>query len=315
MASTSSSSTSVSTHHEYDVFLSFRGEDTSNSFTDHLYKALRQAGIRTFRDDDEIHEGQELKPKIKRSIRKSRASVIVFSDNFANSRWCLDELWLILRQKRKGCHFVLPVFYGVDPSDVRNQRGSFTVETKEGAEDSKWTEDNVKRWKASLREVANLKGMVVSGNDMIDVWRSRMNSLNSLEGDLDRKIQDVLQKSFESLPCDNHKELFLHIACFFVGEYASHVEIILENDYHAKFGIVTLINRCLLTHSRNCLRLTMHKLLQDMARKIVRNECKMLLGSEKIEGLIFNVLKFKEEKRLERFVIIVFFINFKQLLN
>ncbi|KAJ0933975.1 putative TIR domain-containing protein [Helianthus annuus] len=147
MASTSS----APDHYEYDVFLSFRG-------------------IRTFRDDNEIHEGQELKAKIKRSIRKSSTSIIVFSENFANSRWCLDELSLILRQKSKGDHFVLPVFYGVDPSDVRNHRGSFTVEAKEGAEGMKWTEVNVKRWKAALTEVADLKGMIVLGYASISVY-------------------------------------------------------------------------------------------------------------------------------------------------
>ncbi|KAJ0942067.1 putative TIR domain-containing protein [Helianthus annuus] len=160
MASTSSSSAPTTTHYDYDVFLSFRGEDTRHSFTDHLYKALHQAGIRTFRDDDEIREGQELKPEIERSITTSRASIIVISNNFANSRWCLDELSLILQQKRNAGHLVFPVFYGVDPSDVRNQQGSFTTEAKEG---SKWTEDNVIRWKEALTEVADLKGMVVSG--------------------------------------------------------------------------------------------------------------------------------------------------------
>ncbi|MFS7917422.1 putative TIR domain, P-loop containing nucleoside triphosphate hydrolase [Helianthus anomalus] len=164
MASTSSSSSTSAptTHYEYDVFLSFRGEDTRHSFTDHLYKALHQAGIRTFRDDDEIREGRQLKPEIERSITTSRASIIVISNNFANSRWCLDELSLILQQKRNAGHFVFPVFYGVHPSDVRNQRGSFTIEAKEG---SKWTEDNVIRWKEALTEVADLKGMVVSGSE------------------------------------------------------------------------------------------------------------------------------------------------------
>ncbi|XP_076931300.1 disease resistance protein RPV1-like [Bidens hawaiensis] len=156
-------SSSAPIHYKYDVFLSFRGEDTRYSFTAHLFEALRQAGIATFRDDDEIREGQELKPKIERSITESRASIIVFSENFANSRWCLDELWLILRQKRKGCHLVFPVFYKVDPSDVRNQLGSFTIKAKDGAEGLKWTQDNVKPWKAALSEVADFKGMVVSG--------------------------------------------------------------------------------------------------------------------------------------------------------
>ncbi|XP_035843863.1 disease resistance protein RPV1-like [Helianthus annuus] len=173
MASTSSSSAPTTSSYEYDVFLSFRGEDTRHSFTDHLCKALHQAGIRTFRDDDEIREGQELKPEIERSIVESRASVIVFSENFANSSWCLDELWLILEQRRNGAHLVLPVFYKVDPSDVRNQRGSYGIqEAKDGVEGTKWTHGNVRRWKAALKEVADLKGKVLSGYASISLHKN-----------------------------------------------------------------------------------------------------------------------------------------------
>ena len=35
---------------KYDVFLSFRGEDTRNNFTGHLYKALDRKGLGTFMD-------------------------------------------------------------------------------------------------------------------------------------------------------------------------------------------------------------------------------------------------------------------------
>lgn len=149
--------------YKYDVFLSFRGEDTRNGFTDNLYEALRKAGITTFRDDNEIQEGQELKPEIERAITESKASIIVISKNYANSSWCLDELRLILEQKSNAGHIVIPVFYGVDPSDVRNQQGSFKIIAKYGSKRSKWTKHNVNRWKAALREVAELKGMVVSG--------------------------------------------------------------------------------------------------------------------------------------------------------
>ncbi|KAK1437452.1 hypothetical protein QVD17_03243 [Tagetes erecta] len=142
----------------------------------------------------------------------------------------------------------------------------------------------------------------------IETWRSTLKSLNSLKGDLDRKIQGVLQKSFDTLPYESHKELFLHIGCLFLGEYVYDVERILEDDYHAESGMVALTNRCLLTFSTDGLKLAMHKLLQDMARKIVRNEskdpakhsrvwchdeCYSLLkkgnGSETIEGLVLNM--------------------------
>ncbi|KAI3724967.1 hypothetical protein L1987_64736 [Smallanthus sonchifolius] len=184
----------------YDVFLSFRGEDTRHSFTDHLYHALLQAGLRTFRDNDEIDRGEELKPEIETAIIESRASIVVLSENYANSIWCLDELCLILEHRRKLNHFVLPVFYHVDPSDVRNQRRSFAnegsmwtsvanltsnclaclgVEAKEGP---KWMEVNVRRWKAALTEVANLTGFQLSGyicflSLFIHVYTSRLTNL------------------------------------------------------------------------------------------------------------------------------------------
>ncbi|KAM0008606.1 putative TIR domain-containing protein [Helianthus debilis subsp. tardiflorus] len=136
----------------FDVFLSFRGEDTRRTFTDHLYHALL---LRTFRDN-EIDRGQVLEPAIKTAITESKGSIVVLSKNYAESRWCLEELRWILEQWRKCGHFVFPVFYYVEPSDVRSQRGSFAIE------ESKWTMDNVWQWKAALREVGNLTGRVLS---------------------------------------------------------------------------------------------------------------------------------------------------------
>ncbi|KAI3670891.1 hypothetical protein L1987_87535 [Smallanthus sonchifolius] len=158
MASTSTS-TSPPNHSRtvrFEVFLSFRGEDTRQAFTDHLYHALLRAGLHTFRDNDEIDRGQELKPEIEAAIIESRASIIVLSKNYANSSWCLNELWLILEQRKKCGHFVLPIFYHVDPSDVRYQTGSFVIE------ESKGTVDDVRRWKEALTKVNLVRSVVVA---------------------------------------------------------------------------------------------------------------------------------------------------------
>ncbi|KAJ9675745.1 hypothetical protein PVL29_024597 [Vitis rotundifolia] len=54
------SSSSSSTHQwKYDVFLSFRGEDTRKSFTDHLHRTLCQRGVKTFMDD-QLSRGEEI---------------------------------------------------------------------------------------------------------------------------------------------------------------------------------------------------------------------------------------------------------------
>ena len=153
-----SSSSSSSSQRRYGVFLSFRGEDTRKSFTAHLYKELRTKGIYTFIDDDELRRGEIISPALVRAIESSIISVIVLSENYATSRWCLEELVKILECMKTRGQTVLPIFYNVDPSDVRNQRGKFGEALVELEEKSKENKGRVEIWKDALREVANLSG-------------------------------------------------------------------------------------------------------------------------------------------------------------
>ncbi|XP_050159064.1 disease resistance protein RPV1-like isoform X3 [Malus sylvestris] len=150
--------------YRYDVFLSFRGEDTRKTFTDHLYTALNNAGFLTFRDDDELERGEDIKPGLQKAIQLSRASVVVFSKDYASSGWCLDELVLILEHKRTTSdHVVLPVFYDVDPSHLRKQMASVgkAFARHERTQSSK----RVKGWREAVAEVADLAGMVLQNQD------------------------------------------------------------------------------------------------------------------------------------------------------
>ncbi|KAM7481885.1 hypothetical protein LguiB_006468 [Lonicera macranthoides] len=167
------SSSSSTFGYNYQVFLSFRGEDTRKTFTDHLYAALDQAGLRTFIDDDDIERGKRLEFELRKAIQESRISIIVFSKNYASSKWCLNEVVTILEWSRSSSsgHEVLPVFYDVDPSDVRNQTGSIgevfaryeeeLIDSKINDEKKKEMMEKVKAWKLALREIANLAGMVL----------------------------------------------------------------------------------------------------------------------------------------------------------
>ncbi|KAJ9146026.1 hypothetical protein P3X46_028346 [Hevea brasiliensis] len=84
-ASSSFSSPSSCLQRKYDVFLSFRGEDTRRSFTDHLYAALKQKGIIAFRDDPSLERGKEIAPELLKAIEESRFSIVIFSRNYASS--------------------------------------------------------------------------------------------------------------------------------------------------------------------------------------------------------------------------------------
>ena len=122
MAATSSS-TSEPSRRQYDVFLSFRGADTRHSFTCYLRDFLRRKGIDAF-IDEELRRGNDLSKLLGR-IEQSKISIIVFSENYANSAWCLEELAKIMECKKTFDQVVLPVFYKVPTCDVRYQMGKF----------------------------------------------------------------------------------------------------------------------------------------------------------------------------------------------
>ncbi|XP_062023091.1 TMV resistance protein N-like [Rosa rugosa] len=142
---------------KYDVFLSFRGDDTRKAFTDHLYTALEHQGIITFRDDPELQKGKAISPALFAAIGESRFALIVLSQNYASSTWCLDELVKILECMKKR-EAVLPIFYDVDPSDVRKQTGSFRQAFANHEERFRSDEEKVRRWRDALTEVANFSG-------------------------------------------------------------------------------------------------------------------------------------------------------------
>ncbi|BFG40928.1 hypothetical protein CerSpe_272020 [Prunus speciosa] len=149
---------SVPRQWNHDVFLSFRGVDTRNSFVSHLYHELQHMGIKTFKDDPKLERGTTISSELFSAIQDSRLAIVVLSQNYASSSWCLEELTKILQcMKSKGT--VLPVFYNVDPSNVRKQSGSFARAFAKHEKMFREDIEKVKRWRAALTEVANLSGL------------------------------------------------------------------------------------------------------------------------------------------------------------
>ncbi|XP_031272442.1 disease resistance protein RPP2B-like [Pistacia vera] len=144
---------------KYDVFLSFRG-DTRYNFTSHLYGALIRANISTFIDKD-LKRGKKIWSSLLNVIRESKISVIIFSKRYGSSKWCLKELREIISgQKKKNGQIVIPVFYLVDPSDVRNQTGTFGVGF---AKHDNRSETLRREWRDALTAAANLSGWHLDG--------------------------------------------------------------------------------------------------------------------------------------------------------
>ncbi|CAF2064479.1 unnamed protein product [Brassica napus] len=138
---------------DYDVFLSFRGTDTRHNIVSHLHKALVDNGIRTFKDDRDLEDGNIISDQLVKVIQTSLFAVVVLSENYATSSWCLQELRQIMELRNEEKIHVVPVFYKVEPSDVRHQKGTFEAAFQRHSDQRKILE-----WKGALTQVGNLSG-------------------------------------------------------------------------------------------------------------------------------------------------------------
>ncbi|CAN6574938.1 unnamed protein product [Malus baccata var. baccata] len=175
---------------KYDVFISFRGDDTRLGITSHLHAALLQKKIETY-IDNRLQRGEEIEPALREAIKKSTISVIIFSQNYADSTWCLDELVHILECKQIYGHMVVPVFYDINPSDVRKQHGTYAGAFAQLEERFKDNMDKVHTWRGALTTAANLSGFDYS------------NKVRT-EADL---IKDVVNHIWTKLICESSCDL------------------------------------------------------------------------------------------------------------
>ncbi|XP_039166206.1 disease resistance protein RPV1 [Eucalyptus grandis] len=141
---------------DYEVFLSFRGKDTRKGFTDYLYTSLVDARVHVFRDDNELRVGEEIGPELLRSITQSKISIPIISEDYASSKWCLHELAHMLKCKRNEGQIVLPIFYKVEPSQLRNPSGRLRGAIN--AYKKKLGKIVAEEWEQALKEVSCLKG-------------------------------------------------------------------------------------------------------------------------------------------------------------
>lgn len=108
--------------------------------------------------DNQLKRGKQISPTLLAAIENSRFSIIVLSQNYASSSWCLDELAKILDCAKIMGHEALPVFYEVDPSHVKKREGSYAEAFAKHEQIYMDNMEKVVKWKAALTEVATISG-------------------------------------------------------------------------------------------------------------------------------------------------------------
>ena len=121
-----------------------------------LYEDLKRHGLQLYIDCKAIPFGEDCWKSIEDGIKNSPIVVVVFSERYAESKWCLKELHVML--EAHSCK-ILPIFYNVTPWDLRNpERGQFKDGFEKLKEKFKSNLEVIEEWKADLVVASKLMG-------------------------------------------------------------------------------------------------------------------------------------------------------------
>ncbi|GLJ19362.1 hypothetical protein SUGI_0348870 [Cryptomeria japonica] len=147
----------------YHVFLNFRGKDTRKSLVAYLFELLSAAGLHVFMDSKRIRKGDVICSQLEQAIEEAVIHIPIFSPNYVESRWCLRELTQMLKSKG----LVIPLFYGVEPADVKYAenrimyREAFKLHREKGREEEK----TINEWSDTLSQVGSFSGWTTQASN------------------------------------------------------------------------------------------------------------------------------------------------------
>ncbi|KAL4554908.1 hypothetical protein LXL04_037517 [Taraxacum kok-saghyz] len=194
MASSSSSTVAASSSSppaKYQVFLNFRGKDIRPNFLSHLLTALKDQGIHTYIDNEKLECGDTIGPALMTAIEESEAAVTIFSENYADSAWCLKELVHIIKCKNEETLKIVPVFYKVEPHELKHQEEKYGAALAQ--HDLKHTNDKVQIWgishplkwffaKQELENKQELEKKAKENKAKVESWRKALIAAGNISG-------------------------------------------------------------------------------------------------------------------------------------
>ncbi|GLJ33276.1 hypothetical protein SUGI_0669470 [Cryptomeria japonica] len=145
----------------YDVFINYRGPDVKHTLAAGLYNTLTVMGLRVFLDKEELELGDFLPTEIEEAMRSASLHIAIFSQNYAESPWCLAELAFMLKTGTQ----IAPVFYHVETDVVRYAKGVYTEAFSRHEEKGRYTSKIAGEWKNALKNVSYNFGDIIRNED------------------------------------------------------------------------------------------------------------------------------------------------------
>ncbi|GLJ38064.1 hypothetical protein SUGI_0774790 [Cryptomeria japonica] len=97
-------------------------------------------------------------------MRNASVHIAIFSENYANSPWCLAELSFMLKTGAK----IIPVFYYVEPTDLRyvpQGKGIYVDAFEEYDMKGRCSPEKLQEWKLALNNVSFYVGQIIKNNE------------------------------------------------------------------------------------------------------------------------------------------------------
>ncbi|XP_059065247.1 disease resistance protein Roq1-like isoform X2 [Cryptomeria japonica] len=146
------------------IFINHRGSDVKHTLASKIYHTLDVMGFQAFLDVEELEPGHVMPAEIQAAMTSASLHIAIFSQNYAQSPWCLAELSFMLKTGAK----IIPIFYHVEPSEIRlidQGRGIYAQSFLKRGKEGRYTQEKLDEWKRALYNISFHSGYQVNNNE------------------------------------------------------------------------------------------------------------------------------------------------------
>ncbi|XVF23649.1 hypothetical protein REPUB_Repub13aG0057500 [Reevesia pubescens] len=245
--------------------------------------------------------GEELSPALLGAIAASKISIIILPKGYASSSWCLTELCEIMEMYTKGSQLVVPIFskgitvYNevsaqfdsycfLEHAREDSQKGGGIIYLRDKLFSQIFNEENfhidtpIIGSKFTLDRLGRKRVLVVLDDELSDDNSLQLFSLYAFKQnhpvvgfkDLSKRVLQYAKGVPIAL-----KVLGSTLYQRRIDYWENSVKEILDSCYYvgaAHCGIDDLVDKCLVTVTKDCNLIWMHDLLQEMGRDVVYKE-------------------------------------------
>ncbi|XP_059077929.1 disease resistance protein Roq1-like [Cryptomeria japonica] len=242
-----SSSSVIASPKLYDAFISHQGPDVKETLAKHLYHLLRERGCQAFLDRPEIQVGDSIPFALRNAICSSFVQIAIFSQGYAESSWCLDELVLMLQQTDA---LFIPVFYNVQPWELRhieNEKSQYAEAFSYYERRGRYP-DKLDEWRRALKSAADISGYELSQHQ------------DNLCGNIVSRVLQVVQ--------ERKNRILLDVAKYPIGlgELVEDFETCLERRKSSGYHASSFLSDVRESHARGELHHLQSQLLKDLLK-------------------------------------------------